>query len=236
MIIYPAIDISHKKCVRLTQGKASQVTVYSEDPVQIAMAWESKGAQALHVVDLDRAIVGTSDNTEVIRKILSSVKIPVQVGGGLRSLGAIEKMVSIGCARVILGTKAYENKIFLAQALERFRDKVAVAVDTKDGKVAVLGWTVETDKKTTDFLQELEQAGVKTVIYTDIARDGMMLGPDIPALEAILQATKMTVIYSGGIGKNEDVLSLKKLEKKGLAGVIIGKALYEGTVQLEEVM
>ncbi len=236
MIIYPAIDLKNKKCVRLVQGRDEDTTIYSESPVEMAQQWESKGAKALHLVDLDRAIHGTSENLEVIASIVKALTIPVQVGGGIRSFEAAQELLDIGCARIILGTKAFSDKSLLSELVDKFGVKVVVSVDTKGGKVAVSGWTENTDKDELEFLKELEAIGVKNIVYTDIAKDGMMLGPNLEALNKILSATTMGVIASGGVTTKEDVMALRQLEQDGLVGAIIGKALYEGTIKLEEVI
>ncbi len=236
MIIYPAIDLKNKKCVRLVQGRDEATTVYSDSPVDMAKHWESQGAQALHVVDLDRAIHGTSDNLKVIESIVKAVSIPVQVGGGLRSFQAVEELLNSGCQRVILGTKAFNDRTFLVELVETYGNKVVVSIDTKEGKVAVLGWTKSTDTDEMEFLKEVEEIGIKNIVYTDISKDGMLQGPNLNALKRIVSSTKMGVIASGGVTTKQDVQALKKLESQGLVGIIIGKALYEGTIKLEEVL
>lgn len=238
MIIYPAIDLKNKKCVRLVQGRDEDTTIYSDSPLEMAQKWIDKGAKALHLVDLDRAIHGTSKNIKVIESIVKELSVPVQVGGGIRSFEAAEELIEIGCARIILGTKAFSDKNFLSDLIYKYGEKVVVSVDTKGGKVAVSGWTESTDKDELEFLKELEEIGVKNIVYTDIAKDGMMLGPNLEALKRVLSSTKMGVIASGGVTTKEDVAELKKLDGQGqgLIGAIIGKALYEGSIQLEEVV
>jgi len=236
MIIYPAIDLKNKKCVRLVQGREENEKVYSDDPVQMALHWESLGAQALHLIDLDRAIKGESQNGDVIQAIVEAINIPVQVGGGIRSVEAVEALLGIGCQRVILGTKAYQDKDFLTQLVKTYDDKIVVSVDTKEGKLAILGWTEQTDKDEIEFLAELQSIGINTIVYTDISKDGMMQGPSLDSLKKVLDSTQMKVIASGGVTTKEDIEKLKEFESLGLVGAIVGKALYEGTIKLEEVV
>lgn len=234
MIIYPAIDLKDQRCVRLVQGRKEDAKVYSEDPVEMARHWESLGGKALHLVDLDRAISGSSGNLEVIRRIIESIRIPVQIGGGIRTEEAARELFQCGADRIILGTKAVEDKDFLKKLVDQYKEKVVVSVDTKEGKVAILGWTQSTDIEELDFLKELEAIGVENIVYTDISKDGMMQGPNLSALGNICRSTRMGVIASGGVTSLEDVRHLTELESDGLAGIIIGKALYEGTIKLNE--
>lgn len=236
MILYPAIDLRNQKCVRLVQGRKENETVYSESPLKMALHWEAKGAQALHLVDLDRAIEGSSENLKIIEEIILNLAIPVQVGGGIRSVQAADELMQIGCDRIILGTKAFEDPKLLSELIERYMEKVVVSVDTKNGKVAVSGWTESTEADEIDYLKKLEKAGVQHIVYTDISRDGMLEGPNLEALKRVCQATKMKVIASGGVTTKEDILNLKKLEPDGLIGAIIGKALYEKKIELEDVL
>ncbi len=229
MLIYPAIDIKNGKCVRLTQGVKDAETVYFEQPWEVAKDFEAQGAQRLHVIDLDGAFEGVSKNQEALQKIIENVTIPVQTGGGLRSLERLEQLFSIGVWRCILGTKALEDPAMLQEAIKRYGDKVVVSVDAKDGLVAVEGWTRVGTRQAMDFARELETMGLKTLVYTDIARDGMMKGPNLEAIAKLRQAVSLEIIASGGVSSLEDVLNLKK---SGVEGAIVGKALYEGAVTL----
>lgn len=231
MIIIPAIDLRDGKCVRLTQGQFDQEIIYGDDPVEVAKQWESQGAKFLHLVDLDATLVGTSQNGEVIKKIINVIDIPVQVGGGIRTLESIEDMFEIEVDRVILGTSALTEKEFLIEALEKYREKIVVSIDAKDGLVALKGWTEVSNVKALDFAKELEEMGIKTIIYTDIAKDGMLSGPNFKELQVLKDNLSMDIIASGGISTKENVLKLKKLN---VAGAIIGKALYTGDIQLED--
>ena len=233
MIIYPAIDIKDSKCVRLTQGKFDNVTVYGDDPVEIAKKWEMTGGTFLHTVDLDGARGKGENNREIIKAIAKALKIPVQTGGGIRTLSDAEELISGGISRVILGTAALCDEQFLKDAVKEYGDKIAVGIDAKDGKVAISGWEEVSDTDAIAFAKKVEKIGVKTVIYTDIATDGMLTGPNLEAMAHMASSVNMNIIASGGIGSNEDIYSLKST---GVAGVIVGKALYTGKVDLAEVL
>lgn len=232
MIIYPAIDIKDGRCVRLTQGKFDEEKVYYENPEEVAKMWEEKGARVLHVVDLDGALEGKSKNLPVIEDIVEGVNLPIQIGGGIRSLEAIEALIEIGVGRVILGTKAIEDQGMLKKAVALYGDKIVVSIDAKDGYVAVDGWTKTSRVKALDFAKEIEELGVKTIVYTDIARDGMMKGPNFEAIKTLKNHVSIDIIASGGVSSLED---LKILSEIGVAGAIVGKALYEGKVDLLDV-
>ena len=233
MVIYPAIDIKDSKCVRLTQGKFDNVTVYGEDPIEIAKKWQEKGGKFLHTVDLDGARGKGLNNRDIIKEIAKTLVIPVQTGGGIRTLDDAEELISGGISRVILGTAALRDEQFLIDAVRAYGDKIAVGIDAKDGKVAVSGWEEVSDVDAVTFAKKVEQIGVKTIIYTDIATDGMLTGPNLAAMKTMVDAVKIDVIASGGIGSKEDVFSLIPT---GVSGVIVGKALYTGKVNLEEVL
>lgn len=231
MIIYPAIDIIDGKCVRLQQGSYSDVTIFGDNPVEMAMKWESQGAGYLHVVDLDGARSGTSDNSEVIKQIANKLTIPVQLGGGIRSLDTIEKILSNGISRVILGTSAVNNQEMLKQALKEYKDKIVVGIDAKDGMVAIHGWEKTSDFTAIDFARRVEGLGAKTIIYTDISRDGMLNGPNLAAMSDMAKSVGIEVIASGGVSCLKDIINLKAT---GVRGVIVGKALYTGNIDLKE--
>lgn len=236
MIIFPAIDIKNGQVVRLIQGKFDQVTEYSNDPVSIAKQWELRGAQWLHVVDLDGAKTGKIQNKDIILNIVRAVKIPIQMGGGVRTTDDVENMLNGGIARVVLGTGAIEDRLFFKKTLTKGKEKVALSLDCNKGMVAQRGWTTTSNIKATDVVKELEALGLKCLIYTDIARDGMLTGPNIAELNDILNATKIPVIASGGVSCLNDIKELMKLESKGLMGAITGKAIYEGKLNLEEAL
>ncbi|EPR13930.1 1-(5-phosphoribosyl)-5-[(5-phosphoribosylamino)methylideneamino]imidazole-4-carboxamide isomerase [Ruminiclostridium papyrosolvens] len=231
MIIYPAIDIIDGKCVRLQQGSYSDVTVFGDSPVDMARKWERLGAGYLHVVDLDGARSGKSENAEIITQIAKTLKIPVQVGGGIRNLETVETYLSGGLSRVILGTSAVNNREMLVSALKEYKDKIAVGIDAKDRKVAIHGWEKTSDFTAVEFAREIESLGTKTIIYTDISRDGMLKGPNLQAMKEMANSVALNVIASGGVSKLTDIVDLKQT---GVSGVIVGKALYTGNVNLKE--
>lgn len=231
--IIPAVDILDGKCVRLKQGSFSKKTVYYENPVDAAKHWAGLGAKRIHVVDLDGARTGTPKNIEIIKKIIEAIDTPLQVGGGYRKMEDIEGLISLGVSRVILGTSAIFNPNLIMKVCERFDDKVAVSVDSKDGKVLAKGWTNVSSKSVTALGQEAVSMGVKRFVFTDIARDGMLAGPNFEAVQQFAQSVKVPVIASGGITKAEDIEKLKTLNN--IEGCIIGIALYTGSIKLEDV-
>lgn len=233
MIIYPAIDIKDGKCVRLTQGDFNQVKVYDQDPVEVARKWQSAGATHLHVVDLDGALKGTSINNNVIQKIVKEVNMKVQVGGGLRTLEDIKAKLALGVDRVIIGTAAIKNPELVKEAVELFGDQIVVGIDAKDGMVAVEGWGEVSTVSAIELAQKMKSLGVKDIVLTDIAKDGMLMGPNFELMQKMMEATNLRVVASGGIHNLDDILQLKEM---GLYATIIGKALYENNVDLKEVM
>lgn len=234
MIIFPAIDIKEGKVVRLLQGKFDEVTEYSGDPVVVAKKWQEKGAQWLHVVDLDGAKTGTMQNIDDIIKIANSVSVPVQVGGGIRTRETIKQLLDGGVARVILGTKVISDRNFLTEMTGLWHEKIAVSLDCTEGYVAQRGWTERSQVKAVDFVKGLADSKIACLIYTDIARDGMLSGPDLIGLRGLLSMTEIPIIASGGVANLEDLKQLMGLEAEGLMGAIIGKALYEGKIDLKE--
>lgn len=234
MILYPAIDIQDGKCVRLERGVFSSTTVYGDDPVEMAKRWEREGGQYIHVIDLDGAQHGAGVNQEVIAKMAKAVSIPIQLGGGIRSMEDIDKALSLGVGRVILGTVAIENPLLVKEAVEKYgADKIMVGVDAKDGKVAIHGWETVSSKDAKDVCLEMKSYGIKTINYTDIAQDGMMKGPNIGATKELIEQTGMDIIASGGVSKLEDLVKVKEI---GAAGAIIGVALYLGAIDLAEAL
>lgn len=229
MLIYPAIDIKDGKCVMLTQGKFDKEKIYSEDPVEAAKTWERKGAKMLHIIDLDGAFEGKSKNYEIIQKIIGEIDIPVQLGGGIRDLETIKTLIDIGAGRIILGTKAIQDEEMLKKAVDTYKEKIVVAIDARDGYVAMDGWTKTSTVNALEFAEKIEKLGVKTIIYTDIARDGMLKGPNLKAIKNMNDNVSIDVIASGGVSSTDD---LQKLSEIGVAGAIVGKALYEGKVDL----
>jgi phosphoribosylformimino-5-aminoimidazole carboxamide ribotide isomerase len=235
MLIIPAIDLRNGKCVRLIQGNADAETVFSDDPIATALKWEGKGAKFLHVVDLDGAFTGSPKNLDVIKKIVDAVSISIEMGGGIRDASVVESVFKAGVYRAILGTSALKNPDFAREMCDLYGDRIAVGIDAKDGKVAIKGWTELGEKPAVDFAIEMKDAGIKTIIYTDIKRDGMLTGPNVEATKNLAVAVKgVNIIASGGMSSLDDIKNLKDIESYGVVGVIIGKALYTGDIELEE--
>jgi phosphoribosylformimino-5-aminoimidazole carboxamide ribotide isomerase len=236
MLIIPAIDLRGGKVVRLFQGKFNQEKVYSADPVKVAKHWAKQGAKFLHVVDLDGASGGALKNIEVLKRIIDQVGIGVEFGGGVRSIETISKLLSLGVERVILGTRAANDAKFLKQAWKKFGNKIIISIDAQGGKVLTQGWNCQSAKTALVFAKELEAAGFKQIIYTDISKDGTLAGPDISGIKELLKVTQLQVIASGGVSNLKDLIKLNKLRKTGLSGVIVGKALYEGKFTLVQAL
>ena len=238
MIIYPAIDLKNGQVVRLHQGRADATTVYGDDPAAGARRWAEQGAQWLHVVDLDGAFGGEPKNWDSVRAILSTVKIPVQLGGGLRTRQQIADALAMGVKRVVVGTKACESPVFIGTLVKEFGDRIAVGIDARDGFVAVKGWVEKTALPAVEFAGQISRLGVRTIIFTDIATDGTLTGPNFKAVSAVCAAVDCNVIASGGVAVAADVVQLRELSRQqaNLAGVIIGKALYDGRVDLKSVL
>lgn len=234
MIVIPAVDIKDGRCVRLKQGRMSEETVYSDDPVQMAGTWYSKGAERIHLVDLDGAVEGKRVNGKVIRKIARSVPVPVELGGGIRNLASIEFYLEAGVEWVILGTVVCKNPEMVEEACRRFPGHVMLAIDARAGRVAVEGWTEDTERSAIEVARPFDGRGIAAVIYTDIQRDGMSVGPNLQATGEMAKALKTPVIASGGISGLEDIRKVMTLSGQGVMGVITGRALYEGTLDLGE--
>ncbi len=231
MKIYPAIDVKDGRCVRLVQGKFSDVTVYADDPVEMALKWEKLGAEYLHVVDLDGARVGEPVNTAVISKMAVNLGIPVQLGGGIRSIEMMEILLCKGIQRVILGTSAVNDQELVKKAVNTFDNNLVIGIDAKNGFVAIEGWAKTSSFTAIEFAKKMEELGAKTIIYTDIDTDGMLSGPNLKAMEEMVKAVNIEVIASGGVSSIEDIKNLKNV---GVSGAIIGKALYTGNIDLAE--
>ena len=234
MQIYPAVDIKNGKCVRLKQGNFDAVTVYEQNPVIAAKKWIEKGATYLHIVDLDGAKEGISENEQIIAEIAKLSDVPVQTGGGVRSLKDIERKLQKGVSKVILGTVAVRQPELVKQAVEKFgSDKIVVGIDAKEGYVAIAGWEEISSVSALDLCLKMKEYGVKTIIYTDIAKDGMMSGINLEATKELIEKTGMHIIASGGISNMAD---LENVQKINAHGVIIGKALYQQTLDLKQVI
>ncbi|MBQ7032605.1 MAG: 1-(5-phosphoribosyl)-5-[Clostridia bacterium] len=231
MLIFPAIDLYDGKAVRLLRGEYDKMTVYSENPPEIAAEFKAAGASCIHLVDLEGAKEGTTPNLETVRKIVESSSLFAEIGGGIRSMETIEKYVSIGVSRVILGTAAVEDEAFLARAVEKYGEKIAVGADIKDGFIAVRGWTEKSDRDAFSFCRHMEALGVKTLICTDISKDGAMQGTNRELYRDLSREFSMQIVASGGVSSIDDVRHLAGLD---LYGAIIGKAYYTGAISLRE--
>jgi phosphoribosylformimino-5-aminoimidazole carboxamide ribotide isomerase len=228
MILLPAIDILDGKAVRLMRGEFDQRTVYDADPADAARRWVEQGAHSLHVVDLDGARSGAPVNLEHVRRIAGQAEVPVQVGGGLRTIEAVRDAIAAGATRVVIGTAAYRDIDFLDTALAEFGDRVVVSIDARDGHLAGAGWTQQTDIPIAAVIEQLGARGVRRFVYSSIDRDGMMAGPDLDGARRVAEAVRGNYVYSGGVSSLDDLRALVALRQVNLSGVIVGKALYEG--------
>lgn len=232
MIILPAIDLRNGKCVRLLQGRLEDETVFADDPVEMAKRWQEKGAEYLHLVDLDGAFQGTPVHLPVVQKIKEATGLPVELGGGIRDMATIAKVLASGVDRVILGTVAVSDPALLASACAEFGERIVLGLDARDGKVAIKGWVDVTEKSAVELACELKEKGVRRIIFTDISRDGMLSGPNLQSIEEMSFQIGIPVIASGGVNVLADIVNLKKIA--GVEGVITGKALYTGSLELSE--
>ena len=237
MIVIPAIDLIDGKCVRLLQGKATMGTVYSDNPAEMAMLFEEAGAQCLHLVDLDGAFSGKSANMRSIQAIIQAVGIPVELGGGMRNREDIERMLDLGVSSVIVGTMAVKSPEILKSVLKEYSgEKIILGIDSRNGKVAISGWEKQTKINDIEFGIHWKQYGIERIIYTDITRDGMLTGPNLPALRQFAKETHLKITASGGISSKTDIERIKSLESEGVDHVIVGKAIYEGRIRLNEIL
>lgn len=234
MILFPAIDIRNGCCVRLTKGDFAQETIFAKDPSEMAKKWNALGGEYLHVVDLDGALAGKSENLVAIKKIIENVDMPVQVGGGIRSIENIEMLLDLGVSRVILGSIAVKNPEIVKEACRKFPGQIVVGIDAKDGEVAVEGWGVSAGISAVELAKKMANVGVERIIFTDIARDGMLSGVNVSATANLAEKSGVKIIASGGVSSLEDLIELKKYEAKGIEGAIIGKAIYTGAIDLKE--
>ena len=234
MIIIPAIDIKGGKCVRLEQGVMNSETIFSDHPKEMALQWEIKGARRLHIVDLDGAVYGKPFNKKDIKKILDTVSVPVELGGGIRDLNTIEEYIDLGIDQIIIGTIAYKNPDLVRVACKRYPSKIIVSIDSKGNYVSVEGWTEPTGITAIDLAKRFEGMGIATFIYTDIQRDGMRSGPNIDGIREFAKGINAGVIAAGGVSSIKDIEDLLTLQKDGLSGIITGRALYDGSIKLEE--
>ena len=234
MIIFPAIDLKDGKCVRLTEGRFDSQIVFSDEPAQMAVRWQNEGAQYLHLVDLDGALTGESKNIEVIKKIISVVKIPVQLGGGIRNMQSIENMLSVGVTRVILGSIAVSQPELVRVAVKEYGEQIVIGIDARDNQVAVEGWGVSGDIAAGELARRMADSGVSRIIFTDISRDGRLNGVNAKASAKLAKDSGLAVIASGGVASIEDIKLLKTYEKVGIEGCIVGKAIYTGALDLAQ--
>ena len=236
MIIYPAIDIRGGRCVRLTEGRFDAETVFADDPAEMALKWAGMGAEWLHLVDLDGALAGEGKNLPVIKRILECVKIPVQLGGGIRNMAAIDKLLELGVTRVILGSAAVKNPALVEEACKKYPGHIAVGIDAKNGDVAIEGWGQGSGVAAVELAKKMAVYGVDKIIFTDISRDGMLSGVNAEATAALAKACGVPVIASGGVASLDDIRNLQKVAEVGIAGCIIGKAIYTGAVDLQDAL
>jgi phosphoribosylformimino-5-aminoimidazole carboxamide ribotide isomerase len=236
MLLIPAIDLKGGQCVRLRQGKMDEATVFSPDPVAVAKRWADEGAQRLHVVDLDGAIKGQPVNIKVVEKMVGAVKIPVQVGGGIRDEDTVQRLLNAGVQYIIVGTKAVSAPHFLHDLCLEYPRHIIVSIDAKDGRVALNGWAKVTGHDAIETAQHCERDGAEAIVYTDIAKDGMMNGFNVEATRNLARSVKTPVYASGGISSAADLAALKEIEGDGVAGAIIGRALYEGTLTVKDAL
>lgn len=236
MKVIPAVDIKGGKCVRLVQGQADRETVYGDDPVAMAVHWDEEGAQLIHIVDLDGAFDGLPRNAEIIKNIIYSSTVDIQVGGGIRTMEALDGYFMAGAYRCILGTIALQKPEFVEQAAKKYPGKIMVGIDAKDGMVAVKGWVEISEKKASDLAKQMESCGAAGFIFTDIGRDGMMQGPNLEAVRAFCESTSLPVIASGGVTRLEDITAISELAECGVEGMIVGKALYDKSFQLKDAL
>jgi phosphoribosylformimino-5-aminoimidazole carboxamide ribotide isomerase len=232
VLVIPAIDLKDGRCVRLRQGDMAAETVYSDDVTEVASRWQQQGACLIHVVDLNGAVDGEPKNLPQIESVMKTVRVKVQVGGGIRTIETVRRYLNAGVSRVVLGTAALTNRALLDQACQEFPQRIVLGLDARDGRIAVKGWTTVSDVKAIDLLKELSGCAIAAVVYTDIARDGMLNGPNIPALKEVVEYSSFPVIASGGITRLEDLQAVRSLGRK-IEGAIVGKALYDGKLDLK---
>ncbi len=234
MKIFPAIDIKDKKCVRLVKGDFDNKTEYETSPIDQAGKYKDHGFKNLHIVDLDGALTGNTVNLNTIQEIASKYDLKIEVGGGVRSIGSIRKYIDSGVEKVILGSAAIKNKEFLKEACTKFKNKIALGLDAKDGNLSVSGWKENLNTKTSDFLKEVNDFGVSRLIYTDINRDGTKASPNFNETIKIAEMSRCPVIISGGVSSINDIKKAKELNNKNIEGIIVGKAIYDGDIKLDE--
>ena len=234
MIILPAIDIKDGKCVRLVKGDFNQMTSYDKSPFDQAKIYFQNGFKNIHVVDLDGALQKKSSNSNIIKEIVKNLKLKIQIGGGIRTIDDIDSWIKIGVDKVIIGTAAVNNKNLLKDACEKFKNKIAISLDVKDGFIFLSGWKKQTDIRASDFLKEVENFGISRIIYTDINKDGTKEGPNIKDTIELSNKVKIPFVISGGISSIEDIKKIKSLKNSNIEGVIVGKSIYDGDIKINE--
>jgi phosphoribosylformimino-5-aminoimidazole carboxamide ribotide isomerase len=234
MKIFPAIDIKDKKCVRLIKGNFENKTEYETSPIDQARKYKDHGFKNLHIVDLDGALTGKTVNLDIIKEIVNKYDLKIEIGGGVRSLDSIKQYIDAGVEKVILGSGAIKNKEFLKEACEKFKSQIALGLDAKDGNLSVSGWKENLNIKTLDFLKEVNSYGVSRIIYTDINRDGMKTSPNLDETVKIAELSNCPVVISGGVSSINDIKKAKELNNKKIEGIIVGKAIYDGDIKLDE--
>ena len=234
MIIIPAVDIKKGKCVRLLQGRKDSETIFSDNPAEMVQKWEKAGAKLVHVIDLDGAFTKSPQNKESVTKILKTSNVPIQLGGGIRDMATLEMFLEMGVSRVIIGTEAVQNTDFVKSACKSYPNQIVVGIDARKGLVAIEGWVKNTSIDSVELAKRFEDSGVAAIIFTDIHRDGMQTGPNIDQTKRLAEAVSIPVIASGGVATLEDIKNLLPLEEAGVTGIITGKALYSGTLDLRE--
>ncbi len=236
MLIIPAVDIKKGRCVRLLQGREDSETVFSDDPSAMAARWEGEGAELVHVIDLDGAFSKGPQNVEAVKRILDRVDIPIQLGGGIRSMETISTYLDLGVGRVILGTEAIRNPSLVEQACKAFPNRIMVGIDARKGMVAIEGWTQTTEQKAVEMAKGIEGPGLAGIIFTDIHKDGMQTGPNIEETKRMAESVSTPIIASGGVGDINDIKALARLEPLGVVGIITGRALYDGRLDLKKAL
>ena len=234
MIIFPAIDIKDGKCVRLIKGDFNQMTSYEKTPLDQAKIYYENGFKNIHIVDLDGALQGKPSNSNIVKEILKNIKLKIQIGGGIRTIEDVENWVKSGVDKVIIGTAAVENKNLLKTACEKFRNKIAISLDVKDGFIFLSGWKKQTNILAANFLKEIQNFGVSRIIYTDINKDGTKEGPNIKDTIELSNKVKIPFVISGGISSIEDIKKIKSLNNPNIEGVIVGKSIYDGDIKIKE--
>ena len=236
MIIFPAIDIKDGKCVRLLKGDFNKITSYATSPVDQANVFFKSGFKDIHIVDLDGALLGESKNSKIIKKIIKKVKLRIQIGGGIRNIDSINSWLEVGADKIVMGTIAVENIGLLKSACEKFKNKIAIALDIRDGLIALSGWTKQTNISALDFIREIENFGISRIIYTDINKDGMKKGPNIKDTIELSSKIKIPIVVSGGISSIDDIKKIKSLNNSNIEGVIVGKSIYDGDIKVNDLV